>query len=430
MGHQFRVSAKSYFPYFSFERASEDSGNTEIFIQDSLNTRMIHTMAPLLNFTYDIREPLDRQWGVPGEGDNFTGIVGELQHQQADFSLDLTVTPQRAAVVQYCRVYIDESVIIMSSKPRPLPEYLSLIRPFTGELWLILLVSIFVWGATLWLLQKVWSWASGGRSFTLSSALFYSWGIILEDPPADPPNNITAQILVGWWLVFCLVMTSAYRSSLISHLVVQGKSPLINSVNDLVRREGWRWGTPRMTGALLLYLNSSPDRAIQKMYQGMQADSLVKGMEMVLEGGYSFIFSKYYSRTMVATSYTDKLGYTPIHISATEYPLFAGNAWAFRKGAPFLRRLDLAIQRLLEAGLITFWMDGVIFTRVRDTRRQQREEEAGKNQDNGNNVIYQEDDGQVVLGLHHLQVTFYLLMLGYGLGLLALLLEYLFYTLY
>ncbi|KAG7156373.1 hypothetical protein Hamer_G006115 [Homarus americanus] len=152
-------------------------------------------------------------------------------------------------------------------------------------------------------------------------------------------------------------------------------------------------------------------------------------MELVLKGGHSYIYSEYYSKTMVATRYTDKLGYTPIHISATEYPLFAGNAWAFRKVAPFLRRLDLAIQRLLEAGLIKYWMDDVISTRVRNTRRQQQEEEAGKNQEKDDNTIYQNDGEQVVLGLHHLQVTFYFLVFGYAIGLLTFLLEYLIYTL-
>ncbi|KAG7160335.1 putative glutamate receptor ionotropic, kainate 2-like 22, partial [Homarus americanus] len=86
-------------------------------------------------------------------------------------------------------------------------------------------------------------------------------------------------------------------------------------------------------------------------------------------------------------------------------------------GAPFRHRLDLKLQRLLEAGLITFWMDDVISTHVRHTRRQQF-------QGSGDNIVYNEDDGQVVLSLHHLQVTFYLLLLGHVLGLITFLLEH------
>lgn len=78
-------------------------------------------------------EPEDGQWGLEGEGSNWTGIVGTLQHEKADFSMDLTLTPQRAAVVEFCRVYIDENMVIMSLKPQPPPEYLSLIRPFESK---------------------------------------------------------------------------------------------------------------------------------------------------------------------------------------------------------------------------------------------------------------------------------------------------------
>ncbi|XP_071546566.1 uncharacterized protein [Panulirus ornatus] len=427
MGHMFKVVAKNYFPYISYETTSEAPGAV-VSLQDSLNTRMMNTMAFHLNFTYEVREPQDGQWGVPGEGDNWTGIVGDLQHQQADFSMDLTLTPKRAEVVEYCRVYIDESVVILSSKPRPLPEFMSLIRPFEEMLWLLLLVSIVGWGTTLWLLQKAWSWVSGGRGLNLSSSLFYSWGIMLEDPPNDPPKNITAQVLVGWWLVFSLVVTTAYRSSLISHLVVQGKSPVINSMEDLVARQGWNWGTPRMTGALLLVLSTSPYPAVQKVYKEMQSNSLDEGLELVLQGGYSFIYSKYYCRTLIATRYTDSAGYTPIHISATEYPLFAGNGLAFRRGAPFRRQLDIAIQRLLEGGLITFWMDDVIATRVRNTRRSKKEE-AGQVQGTDDKLTFKKDGGQVVvLGLHHLQVTFYLMLLGYDIALVTFVVECLVHT--
>lgn len=59
--------------------------------------------------------------------------MGTLQEEKADFSMDLTLTPQRAAVVEFSRVYIGEDTVILSTKPRPLPEYLSLINPFEGE---------------------------------------------------------------------------------------------------------------------------------------------------------------------------------------------------------------------------------------------------------------------------------------------------------
>lgn len=50
-------------------------------------------------------------------------------------------------------------------------------------------------------------------------------------------------MLAGWWLVFSLIITTGYRSSLIAHLTVQGKTKPIETLEDLVNADSWRWGT-------------------------------------------------------------------------------------------------------------------------------------------------------------------------------------------
>ena len=91
--------------------------------------------SPLLTHihSYTIREPLDGEWGAPRDDGNWTGIVGTLQHHQADFCLGLTPNYARSRVVDFSRVYIGDPLVIISAKPRPLPNYLSLTRPFTGN---------------------------------------------------------------------------------------------------------------------------------------------------------------------------------------------------------------------------------------------------------------------------------------------------------
>ena len=84
-----------------------------------------------------MREPTDKKWGAAANEGNWTGVVGTLQHEMADFSMDLTLTPGRAEVVEFSRAYIDESLVILSSKPKPLPEYLSVIRPLEGVSFII-----------------------------------------------------------------------------------------------------------------------------------------------------------------------------------------------------------------------------------------------------------------------------------------------------
>lgn len=84
--------------------------------------------------SYVIREQADGQWGIPLNDRDWTGVVGTLQHEQADFALDLTHTHARSPILDFSRIYIEDPIVIVTAKPRPLPNYLSLISPFSGNI--------------------------------------------------------------------------------------------------------------------------------------------------------------------------------------------------------------------------------------------------------------------------------------------------------
>ncbi|XP_045101799.1 uncharacterized protein LOC123498599 [Portunus trituberculatus] len=249
--------------------------------------------------------------------------------------------------------------------------------------------------------------------------MFYGWGLLLEDRPFEPPSSTSSQILVGTWLLVYLIVSTGYKGSLISHLVVESKSSVINSMEELAERgrtQGWVWGVSGvpMTGAYRPFFASSPSPAVLEVYKHIKIVEKEEGMARVLDGGFSYIDNYYFIKTLVSTYYTDRTGYSPVHISTTRYPLYGGNGWAFRKGAAFRSRINDGIQRFLEAGLITLWMDEVILSKVR------REREALTGKDVGSQLTLKTaSDGTVVLGLNHLQGTFYTLLLGHTLASLS-----------
>ena len=75
-----------------------------------------------------------------------------------------------------------------------------------------------------------------------------------------------------------LILSTAYRGSLISHLIVKGKSSVINSMEELAERgekDGWVWGVPGapMTGVFKPFFASSPNTAILKVYENIKVRS-------------------------------------------------------------------------------------------------------------------------------------------------------------
>ncbi|KAG7168203.1 Glutamate receptor ionotropic, kainate 2-like 12, partial [Homarus americanus] len=128
MGHQVRVVAKTLFPFMEFERDSDAPGTT-VTPSDSLDVRMLDTVAKILNFTYEMRMAVDDQWGTQVDG-NWTGMVGTLAEERADVSMMLFWSLARKQVIDFTRIYTSEPFIMITHKPRPQPQHLALVRPF------------------------------------------------------------------------------------------------------------------------------------------------------------------------------------------------------------------------------------------------------------------------------------------------------------
>lgn len=79
------------------------------------------------------------------------------------------------------------------------------------------------------------------------------------------------QILVGWWLVSCLIFTTGFKSSLIAHLTVLDTEQPLDTFDDLVRRENWKWIIEPWLykGATLEYFSKHTDPVVQKIQKEM-----------------------------------------------------------------------------------------------------------------------------------------------------------------
>ncbi|XP_069169723.1 glutamate receptor ionotropic, delta-1 [Procambarus clarkii] len=416
MGYKMRIVTTSVvLPYLDYQRASEIPG-TAVTLTDSCDARLIHTFAAKLNFTFDVHEVINRTWGVETNG-TFTGTIGLLQREEMDFSTLTVPTANRLRVVEFLNAYPADTLSITSLKPTLLPKSLALIRPFEGEVWVALLVSVVMWGVTLWLMERAWQWVAGGRQVALNTTFLYAWGALLQNLPSEPSVNFSSRMLVGWWLVFCLIVTTGFSSSLMAHLTVQGRSRPLKTFQDLVNQPGWRWGTPPwiLSEAVVDYFVKHPNPAVNQVYQKMEVIREDEPLKKVLAGGFSLIFLKDFATINIATRYTDARGNTPFYISR-DIPVFLGAGWCIRKGAPFRKEFSQLMTRLDAAGFTTYWPADVIASKVREKRKALKLDTTTVLGD-----IFQDEGEEVVLSLNHLQGAFYMLLVGSCVAFLTLL---------
>ncbi|KAG7162352.1 Glutamate receptor ionotropic, delta-1-like 12 [Homarus americanus] len=360
------------------------------------------------NNKYDIYAEPDRSFGDERDG-NFTGMIGQLQREESDFCTIMAATRGRLKVVEFFRAYPSDLMVVTSLKPSLLPAHLSFIRPFADVIWFALLASVVTWGGLMWLLQRASSRVVGGRAVRFNTILLYGWGALLEQPPSDPSVSVSGQVLVGWWLVFCLIIATGFRSSLIAHLTVQGKSPTPESFQDLVDRKNWRWATEPWLykGAAYEYFAKHTDAVVNQIFKGMEVLVAEEALQQVLEGGFSLIDFQNYISVVVASRYTDSLGNTPFYISSNGISVLGSSGWSFRKGAPFYGRFLQLKSKLEDAGIINYWTGKIIEKRVKENR-----EAAAMDEKATQASLGEDDETQEVLGLRHLQGAFYVMFLG------------------
>ncbi|KAK4315687.1 hypothetical protein Pmani_013086 [Petrolisthes manimaculis] len=422
-GHIFRVVTIAYFPYIDYKRHREEPGTT-VTPLDSLNVRILDTIADSLNFTYVMREDPNRSFGNIDADGNYNGMSGQLQREAADFSFSLAPTPGRLKVMDFIRFMPPDAFVVTTLRPSFLPANLALVRPFSSTVWVCVLSCVVGWGLVLWLLQALWTTLTGIRhGVTLDKALVYSWSALMENSAKQPSVNISGQMLVGWWLVFCLVVSTGFRSSLISHLTVQGRSRAPESFSDLVELEtqGWGWGTETWTydGAVLEYFSKHNHPVMKTLHNNMQVLGLREGMNKLLAGGFSFIMLKNYIMVAIQSYYTDTFGQSVVYVSKEEFSVMSCYGWGVRMGAPFFNSFINLRSRLEDAGLIEYWTESIMEDRVRSNRDKAKVD--SDTSDTSQQLVIQDEKKEVVLSLSHLQGAFYLLALGVVMASLSLL---------
>ncbi|XP_064110454.1 uncharacterized protein LOC135218231 [Macrobrachium nipponense] len=334
-GHKFRVLSMPTFPYCAYRRDSDTPGST-LTLLDSVDKRLLEAVSTHLNFTYDIRVPMDGQWGVSTKTGNWTGMVGELQHEQADFTTTVAPTLGRLDVMDTTKAYTADVLAIVCLKPQLFPQYLVLIKPFTADVWAYIMITIVIWAVSFWAIQRVWSWYNDEKCMSLVESFFFSWAIVLDDvhlnPPSNTPSRRTSQVTLLFWLLGTFVITTGYRSSLVAYLGVQSKEKPIDSFHDLVAQQGFRWGVESryMSGIALIFFQSSTDPDVQAVYRTMDyIEDVDQTFQKISKGKYAMITYAKLGRTLIDSYYTDKFGNTPFYVGKHGYGLVPYFGWGY-----------------------------------------------------------------------------------------------------
>lgn len=114
-------------------------------------------------------------------------------------------------------------------------------QPFQSTLWLLVGLSVHVVAVMLYLLDrfspfgrfKVNSEEEEEDALTLSSAMWFSWGVLLNSGIGEgAPRSFSARILGMVWAGFAMIIVASYTANLAAFLVLDRPEERITGIND------------------------------------------------------------------------------------------------------------------------------------------------------------------------------------------------------
>ncbi|XP_042239260.1 ionotropic receptor 21a-like [Homarus americanus] len=309
-GFRFRVTTFNHPPVSIFESLPDGD-----ITYDGLEIRLLSALASALNFTVEINLPRDgEKWGSRLPNGSWTGAVGETIRGETDVSFaNYFITADRLKVMDMTESYYIDYACFITPKPQPLPQYTAVAWPFHVSVWGAVLVTLMMVPPAV----RVAGLVEPGSWFRrLDNAFWYVLGVFLtrSQPFQLVPSSSGLRVVVITSWVAAMVISVAYKSSLIAFLMVPLPAQPINTLAQLLE-SGLRWGV-RDRGGWDEWFSNSLDPTSQKIAAGFEfVNGIERGLARVLEGNFAFMNSGTFLRYLVASNFTDEFGQTELHIA-------------------------------------------------------------------------------------------------------------------
>ncbi|XP_040488191.1 glutamate receptor ionotropic, NMDA 1 isoform X3 [Ursus maritimus] len=204
-------------------------------------------LARTMNFTYEVHLVADGKFGTQERVNNsnkkeWNGMMGELLSGQADMIVaPLTINNERAQYIEFSKPFKYQGLTILVKKEIPRSTLDSFMQPFQSTLWLLVGLSVHVVAVMLYLLDrfspfgrfKVNSEEEEEDALTLSSAMWFSWGVLLNSGIGEgAPRSFSARILGMVWAGFAMIIVASYTANLAAFLVLDRPEERITGIND------------------------------------------------------------------------------------------------------------------------------------------------------------------------------------------------------
>lgn len=373
---------------------------------------LVSTLGKMLNFTPEfVPPPAKSKWGDKLSNGTWTGIIGDVSRGVTTLGVaNIFTTLHYIEQVDISYPYDFSCSTFLTPARQPLPQWFTLIKPFSLSLWMATIFSLFLGGVLIQLSSLLYQWLFNSnlrdRLIHFGEAMMYNAQSITgvrsgsDDFPAWPLRIYNSN----WWL-FCFLIGTVYRTGLTSWVA---SSPIfmlpVDTIAQLVKSELIPYGYNTFIRDIAQY---STDPWTVELGKRQRLVPVNISVQALMGEDYSKAlyenknYLEYLAATVLPPSLAQITNSTRVlmdprqrfHVMRECFRTFPV-AVAVTPGSVFKDAITFTIHRLNGAGLLDFWLDSVIH---RDTS-------ASSGLSSSNDHVY------APFSLYHLEGVFYLFL--------------------
>ncbi|XP_072305451.1 glutamate receptor U1-like [Eucyclogobius newberryi] len=331
---------------YAMSRGSELEG----FCMDLLTE-----LSKRVGFTYKIHLVKDGRYGVMDQSGHWNGMIGEVVRGEADLAVaPLTLTSVREHHVDMSTPFLQTGLGFLLNKELVSHESsLSLLAPFTADMWVGLLIAFLLTGLCIFLVSRMspTEWVEPDKdeqTFTLLYSFWYITGALTLQGAGPHPKAVSGRVIIAVWWLFALLLLACYFANFYAMIHTDKKHASIRTFSDLANQDVIEYGAVE-GGSTSQFFKTSKIALYQRMYEQMEKQrSFVantgEGVRRAQEGKFAFI-GEAVSLDLAVARYCSLTRSEEV-VSERAYSIAAP------RGFSLMKNLSIAILELSESGTL------------------------------------------------------------------------------
>lgn len=393
-GYELKVAAVAHPPYV------EDS-NPDGQFEEGLEVRIILLLAEIMGMKVIwVKLPsTESPLLLLNKNGSYGGFIGMLDRLEADVAFGGVISLHiRSDVVEMLHSHTEDYMSWAIAAPPSGQNWGAITSVYSGAIWILLLCVFISITATLACVTL----NSSRFPDTLSNILIITWAVHVNQSISQRPKRFLYSVLIAFYLIYCVIITNAYCSSLVRALTKEAKANWYETPKQVVDA-GEIVGI--VESGLPVYLENSKDdpmwAKILEPGRHFFIDTIYASAKKIIDTRRGMMMCPLNMCTSALREIMTGRNMKPRLIFLKKrhnrYPVTIYAA----PGFPLYPAFNLRVMWLLESGLVDHWLKDINHCAQLRTVKQQR---ATKQ------PMPEEKEGPRKLTMRHLQPVFFLLL--------------------